>query len=117
MLTLTIASYTEKNMNFKIGVQGAMLIDTNEMIIVRWLRMSPTKRAKKGKDKRGRMSLPIKTLKTLKREKVPALVMWYLPVIDRLKRMFSNPRDTKLLLWHVNHKMDEKIRHPTDGRQ
>jgi hypothetical protein len=47
MLALTIASYTEKNMNFKIGVQGAMLIDTNEMIIVRWLRMSPTKRAKK----------------------------------------------------------------------
>jgi hypothetical protein len=33
--------------------------------------------------------------------KVPSLVMWYLPVIDRLKRMFSNAREAQLLLWHV----------------
>jgi hypothetical protein len=26
-----------------------------------------------------------------RRSKIPALVMWYLPVIDRLKRLFSNP--------------------------
>ncbi len=44
-----------------------------------------------------------------KERKVPALVMWYLLVIDRLKHMFSNPRDAELLLWHVNHKMDGKI--------
>jgi hypothetical protein len=44
-------------------------------------------------------------------------MMWYLPVIDRLKRMFSNPRDAELLLWHVNRKTDEKIRHPVNGRQ
>jgi hypothetical protein len=25
--------------------------------------------------------------------KIPALVMWYLPVIDHLKCVFSNPRD------------------------
>jgi hypothetical protein len=31
--------------------------------------MTPTKRAKKGEDERGRMSLPIRTLKALKREK------------------------------------------------
>jgi hypothetical protein len=29
MLTRTIASYTEKNTNSKIGVQGAMLVSTN----------------------------------------------------------------------------------------
>jgi hypothetical protein len=52
MLALSIASYTEKNTNSKIGVQGAMLVTTNEMITVRRLRMSPTKRAKKGKDER-----------------------------------------------------------------
>jgi hypothetical protein len=40
-----------------------------------------------------------------------------LHVIDRLKRMFSNPRDAELLLWHVNRKTDGKIRHPVDGRQ
>jgi hypothetical protein len=38
-------------------------------------------------------------------------------MIDCLKRMFSNPRDVELLLWHVNRKMDGKIRHPVDGEQ
>jgi hypothetical protein len=44
-----------------------MLVGTNETITMRRLGMTPTKRAKKGKDKRGRMSLPIRTLKALKR--------------------------------------------------
>jgi hypothetical protein len=43
--------------------------------------------------------------------------MWYLFVIDCLKCMFSNPREAQLLLWHVQHKRDGKIRHPADGRQ
>jgi hypothetical protein len=50
-----------------------MLVDTNKMITVRTLRMSPTKREKKGKDERGRMSLLIKILKAPKREKFPLL--------------------------------------------
>jgi hypothetical protein len=52
-----------------------------------------------------------------KERKVPALVMWYIPVIDRLKCMFLDPRDAELLLWHVNRKIDIKIRHSVDGRQ
>jgi hypothetical protein len=48
MLARTIASYTEKNTNSKIGVHGTMLVGTNEMVTVRRLRMTPTKRAKKG---------------------------------------------------------------------
>jgi hypothetical protein len=28
-----------------------------------------------------------------KERKVATLVMWYLPMIDHLKRLFSNPRD------------------------
>jgi hypothetical protein len=51
MLARTIASYTEKNMNSKIGVQGTMLVDTNKMVRVRRLRMTPTKRAKKARVK------------------------------------------------------------------
>jgi hypothetical protein len=51
MLARTIASYIEKNMNSKIGVQGAMLIGTNETITVRRLRMTPTKRSKKARAK------------------------------------------------------------------
>jgi hypothetical protein len=43
--------------------------------------------------------------------------MWYIPVIDRLKYMFSNPRDVELLLWHLKHKTNGKIQHPVDGRQ
>jgi hypothetical protein len=38
-------------------------------------------------------------------------------VIDRLKCLFSNPRDAKLLLWHMKRKIDGKIRHSTDGMQ
>jgi hypothetical protein len=59
MVAQTIASYTKKNTNSKVGVQGAMLVSTNEMITVRRLRMTPTEGAKKGKDKRGRIPLPI----------------------------------------------------------
>jgi hypothetical protein len=32
-----------------------------------------------------------------KKRKISALVMWYLPVIDHLKRVFSNPRDAELI--------------------
>jgi hypothetical protein len=51
----------------KIGVQGAMVVGTNETITARRFRMTPTKRAKKGEGKRGRMQLLITTMKTLKR--------------------------------------------------
>jgi hypothetical protein len=50
-----------------------MLIGKNETITVSRLGATPKKRAKKGKDERGRMSLPIRTLKVLKREKFPLL--------------------------------------------
>jgi hypothetical protein len=73
MLARTIASYTEKNMNSKIGIQGAMLVSTNKIITVGRLRMTPTKRAKKGEGERGRMSLLIRILKALKREKFTLL--------------------------------------------
>jgi hypothetical protein len=60
-------------MNSKMGVQRAMLVDTNKTIIVKRLRMTPTKIAIKGKGKRERMTLLIRTLKGLKREKFPPL--------------------------------------------
>jgi hypothetical protein len=31
------------------------------------------------------------------KRKFPALVMWYLPVIDHLKCVFSNPKDVELV--------------------
>jgi hypothetical protein len=54
-----------------------------------------------------------------KKSKILALVMWYLPVIDRLKRLFSNPREAELMRWHAeNRKQNNKhIRHPVDASQ
>jgi hypothetical protein len=45
--------------------------------------------------------------------------MWYLPVIDHLKCVFSNPRDVELVCWHSekHRKNNEEIRHPADGTQ
>jgi uncharacterized Zn finger protein (UPF0148 family) len=53
------------------------------------------------------------------KRKIPALVTWYLLVIDHLKCMFSNPRDAELVRWHSEKRMenDEEIRHPADGTQ
>jgi hypothetical protein len=48
MLAQTNASYIEKNMNSKMGVKRAMLVDTNKTITMRRFRMIPTKRAIKG---------------------------------------------------------------------
>jgi hypothetical protein len=93
-----------------------MSVGTNEMIIVRRLRMTPTKKAKKRRGIKRKNVTPDHDIEGPKERKVLALVMWYLPVIDRLKRMFSNPRDAKLLLWHVKRKTDEKIRHAAEGR-
>jgi hypothetical protein len=45
------------------------------------------------------------------KRKIPALMMWYLPVIDCLKRVFSNPWDAELMRWHFEkrRKNDEEI--------
>jgi hypothetical protein len=65
MLARTIASYIEKNTNSKISVQGATIVDTNEMTT---LSKIPT--IIRGKDRRGRTSLlQIKIVKGLKRKK------------------------------------------------
>jgi hypothetical protein len=50
------------------------------------------------------------------KRKIPTLVIWYLPVIDHLKRVFSNPRDTELMCWDSvkRRENDEEIRHPMD---
>jgi hypothetical protein len=46
-----------------------------------------------------------------KKRKIPALVMWYHPVIDHLKGVFSNPWDKELVCWHSGkrRKNDEEI--------
>ena len=52
------------------------------------------------------------------RKRVPAKVMWYAPIIPRLKRLFRNKEHAKLLRWHKeDRKSDEMSRHPADGSQ
>nr|XP_043619630.1 uncharacterized protein LOC122591425 [Erigeron canadensis] len=47
-----------------------------------------------------------------------AKTLWYLPIIPRLKRLFANSNDAKLLRWHVEErKIDRKIRHVADSSQ
>jgi hypothetical protein len=50
---------------------------------------------------------------------IPALVMWYLPVVGRLRCLFANPEDAKVMRWHAfdEHKNDGKLRHLVDGKQ
>ena len=49
---------------------------------------------------------------------IPALVMWYLPIIPRLKCFFANPRDAELTCWNEDkRKKDRMLRHPTDAMQ
>ncbi|XP_071687958.1 uncharacterized protein [Rutidosis leptorrhynchoides] len=48
----------------------------------------------------------------------PAKLLWYLPIIPRLKRLFVNEKDAKLLRWHAeDRKNDGKMRHLADSLQ
>jgi hypothetical protein len=50
--------------------------------------------------------------------KVPAKIMWYFLIIPRLKCLFRNKENSKLMTWHKSdHKHDHMLRHPTDGSQ
>ena len=52
------------------------------------------------------------------RKRIPAKVMWYAPIIPRLKRLFQNKEHAKLLRWHKEErKKDMMMRHPADGSQ
>ena len=50
--------------------------------------------------------------------KSPAKVLWYFPIIPRLKRMYSNKDTAKRLTWHEDERIkDNKLRHPADSPQ
>ncbi|KAD7117110.1 hypothetical protein E3N88_04378 [Mikania micrantha] len=47
-----------------------------------------------------------------------AKMLWYFPIIPRLKRLFSNENEAKLLRWHKDGRInDGKIRHVADSPQ
>nr|CAD40222.2 OSJNBa0019J05.20 [Oryza sativa Japonica Group] len=48
----------------------------------------------------------------------PAKVVWYLPIVERMKRMFANKEQAKLVRWHAEEqKVDSMLRHPADSVQ
>jgi hypothetical protein len=56
---------------------------------------------KRKEHKRKNTAPPDQDSQESRKRKVPALVMWYLPIIYCLNHMFSNAREAQLLLWHI----------------
>jgi hypothetical protein len=51
-------------------------------------------------------------------KRLAAKVMWYFPIIPRLKRMFATGKTVKLIRWHAEDRVnDGKLRHPANGAQ
>ncbi|CAA7021405.1 unnamed protein product [Microthlaspi erraticum] len=42
--------------------------------------------------------------------------MWYLPITDRLKRLYHSERTAGPMRWHAEHSFDGKISHPSDAK-
>ncbi|XP_076895069.1 uncharacterized protein LOC143547556 [Bidens hawaiensis] len=54
----------------------------------------------------------------VKKKRPPAKMLWYLPIIPRLKRLFSNEKEAKLLRWHSDERViDGKLKHIADSPQ
>ena len=49
---------------------------------------------------------------------VPKKVLWYIPPVPRLRRLFGNPEHAKNLTWHHDKRVDDgMLRHPADSPQ
>ena len=47
-----------------------------------------------------------------------AKMVWYFPIISRLKRLFANKANAQLMRWHAEGRnKDGMLRHPADGMQ
>jgi hypothetical protein len=52
------------------------------------------------------------------KKRVPAKVIWYFAIITRLKCLFMNKTNAKLMRWHKEtRKQENMLRHPVDGSQ
>ncbi|KAG7529824.1 Transposon En/Spm-like [Arabidopsis suecica] len=53
-----------------------------------------------------------------RRTKVPYSRMWYLPIGDRLKRLYQSHKTTAAMRWHAEHKSKEgEMNHPSDAAE
>ena len=72
---------------------------------------------KKSRYKRGRE--PIEDSGEKVKGGTPTKVVWYLPLIPRMRRLFANKKKAELMRWHATwNKVDSDVlRHPADGMQ
>ncbi|XP_024014993.1 uncharacterized protein LOC112088874 [Eutrema salsugineum] len=49
------------------------------------------------------------------RVRVPFKRMWYLPLTDRLKRLYQSKRTARSMRWHHEHSKEGEISHPSDA--
>lgn len=49
------------------------------------------------------------------RKKIPYQRMWYLPITDRLKRLYQSKRTAAPMRWHAEHEFTGEISHPSDA--
>ena len=53
-----------------------------------------------------------------RRTKVPYSRMWYLPIADRLKRMYQSKKTAAAMRWHAEHQAKEgEMSHPSDAAE
>ncbi|XP_024013103.1 uncharacterized protein LOC112087314 [Eutrema salsugineum] len=50
------------------------------------------------------------------RVRVPQKRMWYLPLTERLKRLYQSERTASAMRWHAEHTSDGEIAHPSDAK-
>lgn len=49
------------------------------------------------------------------RIKIPYQRMWYLPITDRLKRLYQSEQTAASMRWHAEHEFTGEISHPSDA--
>jgi len=58
------------------------------------------------------------TIEEIEKHGPPMKVLWYFPIILRMKHLFADPNDAKNLIWHAyERKCDDMYRHPIDSIQ
>nr|ABA98354.1 transposon protein, putative, CACTA, En/Spm sub-class [Oryza sativa Japonica Group] len=54
----------------------------------------------------------------LTKKRIPAKVMWYFPIIPRLRHLFRNKGNARMMRWHTEERQqDGMLRHLADGSQ
>ncbi|XP_013607775.1 PREDICTED: uncharacterized protein LOC106314453 [Brassica oleracea var. oleracea] len=50
------------------------------------------------------------------KSKIPYKIMWYLPITDRLKRLYQSKHTAEAMRWHGEHESNREISHPSDAK-